>query len=126
MKKYLAAFVSVLAFSAPAMASEQAIEFMSDAQLGQHNGAKLMTTVDSAFGPRLDRVKASEVMGWIGDIGGGNVTINGETFTTKDSLGKTIHVRVAALRTRLAFMDAQRFRTHVVTRDGNNVIITTK
>ena len=126
MKKYLAAFVSVLAFSSPAMASEQAIEFMSDAQLGQHNGAKLMTSVDSAFGPRLDGVSASEVMGWIGDIGGGKVTINGEPFTIKDNLGGTVHVRVAQLRAKLAFMDAQRFKTHVITRDGNNVIITTK
>lgn len=65
-------------------------------------------------------------MGWISEIGGGDVTINGEKFTTKDRLGETIHVRVAALRARLAYMDAQRFKTHVVTRDGNNVIITTK
>lgn len=126
MKKYLVAFASVLAFSAPAMASEQAIEFMSDAQLGQHNGARLVgyfTDVNGSGSMPLDAFTAME---WIKTVGKGQVTINGEDYTTVDNLGNPITARVARLWTKLVFMDGQKFRTHNVVRGDGVVTITTR
>lgn len=130
MKKYLVAFASVLAFSAPAMASEQAIEFMSDAQLGQHSGAKLAFYEDDGNpynGGDLNPTTASELWELIRKYGGGKVVIDGEQHIFRDQGGNLINVRVAALRTKLAVLASHRFRTHLVTVDENqNYSIKTK